>query len=887
MMPPRATVRLQFHAAFTLTDALALVDYFAGLGISHIYASPLTRARAGSTHGYDIIDPTLISPELGGEAALRQLVRELRGAGMGLILDIVPNHMAASAANPWWWDVLTWGRGSRYATYFDIDWNSPDPTLRGKLLAPFLGEPYGAALAAGHLRLHFDPRRAGFEVRYFDNPFPITPDSIEPGPHSAGAIQAILAAHNGPDAASRERLHRLLERQHYRLAWWRTAAEAINWRRFFEINELAGVRVEEPVVFEAVHALVLRLYAQGLIDGVRIDHIDGLSDPRRYCRDLRARLAALTSSRAATLRQPPYILVEKILAEEEQLESGWEVDGTTGYDFMDQLGALLHDENSAAALTQDWQAVSGSRHPFAWEAIAARRQLLERHFAGELDGLARALHRLARLDRLTRDWELAAIRRVVSALLLAFPVYRSYADRDGRHGADIVFFQQASRAAAHELPDDEHALLEQIGQWLGGEAPQAQRCVTQRAARLDAIRRFQQLTAPLMAKSVEDTAGFRYGRLLSRNEVGSNPDTFALAPEAFHRYAAERARRFPQALLATATHDHKRGEDARARLAALSELPALWRGLAGRWLAKERDAPHPVDQYMLFQTLIAAWPPGLAADDAHGVAALAQRVGAWQTKALREGKQRSSWFAPCAAYENRCQAYLDARLREPAFLDELAACVAQLAPLAALKGLAQCLLRMTLPGVPDLYQGTEFWDFSLTDPDNRRPVEYASRMAALLEPADLHTLLMHWQDGRIKQALIRRVLCYRREHPMVFARGDYRPLALEGAGARHALAFARHHGGDTVVVVVPRLCPGLADAPGSPAGALPRIPADWWGDTTLVLPEAMSTAPLRNLFDGTPLAVATRRPALGQILSSFPLALFGAPAPQGELHGNR
>lgn len=918
MTIPRATVRLQFHEAFTLNDAIPLVDYFSELGISHVYASPLTVARAGSTHGYDTIDYSQISPVLGGEDALRRLVQKLRSVDMGLILDIVPNHMASSSANAWWWDVLEWGRNSRYASFFDVDWESQDPRLRGKLLAPFLGNAYGTELKEGHIRLHFNEERGAFEISYFDNRFPLTPLSytniFAAAPRSArlvalirvfGAleeasevhhreaasqvlreaasvpetradIETAIQAHDARYPQGRERLHRLLERQHYRLTWWRNAAEEMNWRRFFEISDLVGLRVEQQPVFDASHELVLRLYGEGLIDGVRIDHVDGLTDPQKYCLNLRASLGSLTSKRPAHLQSPPYILVEKILGPGENLDSQWRVDGTTGYDFMSEVGAVLHDERGEEELTRLWETISGDRSAFHDIVLDARRMLLSRHFAGELENLSRSIYRIGQFELETRDWSLPAIRRVMTELLVAFPVYRTYASVSGRTEHDERYFSSARSDAAARLQADDRKLLDVIADWLGGTAPYTLEPGEKRDARLEAIRRFQQLTAPLAAKSVEDTGFFRYGRLLSRNEVGAEPSQFAIDAQAFHDLARHRAQHFPHAMLATATHDHKRGEDARMRLAVLSEIPTAWGSMAGNWLDRSEDAPHPVDQYMLFQTLVAAWPAELAPEDRDGVAELRERVSAWQMKSLREGKLRSSWFSPDAQYEERCAAFLTSRLDNAGFLAELSTFVGRIGPAAALKSLSQCLLRMTAPGVPDLYQGTELWDFSLTDPDNRRPVDFDARLHALESLLSPQDLVQNWRTGQIKQAVVRHVLQYRKAHADLFATGSYQPLSVTGPGERHVIAYARQLQDRCVLVIVPRLCGGLPDASGSEPLATPLIPAADWGNTEIILPDALAGKALHSVLDGKVIDAPSNRLALREALSLFPVAMLYA-----------
>jgi (1->4)-alpha-D-glucan 1-alpha-D-glucosylmutase len=900
MTVPRATLRLQFHRGFTFDDARAHVGYFAALGVSHLYASPVTTAEPGSTHGYDTVDYGEVSAECGGEAALVRLVHTLRECGMGLIVDVVPNHMGVgSAHNAWWLDILEWGRHSAYARYFDVDWHSPDPALRAKVLLPYLGAQYGDELAAGRIALDFAAQTAHFRVAYGPHVAPVCPTDyaaiLQGANHPAlnalaerfaglttqpddqlraaearamlrefaaqggqPAIDAALAAYAPGDASSRERLHRLLERQHFRLAWWRTASDEINWRRFFDIGTLAGMRVERPEVFEATHALIFRLYAQGLIDGVRIDHVDGLAEPREYCQRLRQRLGELRAGE-------PYLVVEKILARGEPLRDDWRVDGTTGYDFMNDVGALLHDPAGAEPLAHAWAELSGRSAAFADEAHRARRQILAENLAAEHDRVARALHRIARDSLATRDFTYTALRRVVGELAVHFPVYRIYPHNGVRSAADRLAFDSALQAARHALSAADHPVLAQVDAWLGGSVPDEPATAHDaagsavghaRATRRGAQALFSQLTVPLAAKAIEDTACYRYGRLLSRNEVGADPGEFALSPAAFHAANAERARRHPHAMLATATHDHKRGEDARARLAVLSERAHEWIATLRAWSTlnaphrrgADRDGPHwapgPAAEAMLYQTLVGHWPPELAPDDAAGVEAFAGRVAQWQLKALREAKLRTQWFAPDEAYEQACRDFLFdilAPQRRDGFLHELAALVASIGPAGALNGLQQTVLRLTAPGVPDLYQGTELWDFSLVDPDNRRPVGFAQRSAWLTDapPSDY---LATWQNGRVKLAVIQRLLALRAHLPELFRDGAYLPLTITGTHAAHALAFARRDAHAWVVVIVTRLAAGL---PGGRDGA-PHVDPAHWGDTAVELPDGLHA---RSLFD--------------------------------------
>jgi len=876
---PRATARLQFFSGFTLDDAVPLVPYFAALGISHLYASPLLKARPGSTHCYDIVDHNEINPELGGEPALRRLVAALRAHDMGLLLDIVPNHMGVGGAdNAWWLDVLEWGHASRYAEFFDIDWNPPDATLHNKLLAPFLGAAYGEALANGELKLKCKDTGALY-IQYHEHHFPISARTAAIVLHAdplfndvshAFADAAKLTNRNNAHAALQKaktllaqilttedaqsaligvldrfdaetpdgarRLHELLERQNYRLAWWRAAADEINWRRFFDINTLAGVRVEIPRVFDATHEFILNLYAAGLIDGVRIDHIDGLADPRGYARKLRRAMETAGAKRPQKMPQgAPYIVVEKILNGRERLPPDWQTDGTTGYDFMDQVAAVLHDPDGEAPLTWLWTNATARPATFEAEEEPARRQILADNLASELNATAAALHRIARRELTTRDYTLTAIRRALTEILVHFPVYRIYAGQAGRSEIDGQVMDRALAGARRNFRAADRALLEIVRHWLSEEPPRAVAAGPRRAERLRAQVRFQQLSAPTAAKSVEDTAFYRFGRLLSRNEVGSNPGTFAITPAAFHASALERGKKLPGALLATATHDHKRGEDTRARLAVLSEIPAEWETALNRWLRlnaiiRAADGPNPADEIMLYQTLVAAWPLGLTADNTTGLADFADRVATWQTKSLREAKLVSEWAAPNETYEAAYRQFLTDTL-DPSrpVLPEIIAFAERIGPAGAINGLAQTLLRLTSPGVPDLYQGTEYWDQSLVDPDNRRPVDFPARAASLAAARPPAALLADWRTGAVKQAIIARALALRARNPALFAKGDYIKLDAEGPAADHILAFARTHKRRTTITAVTRLAANLvADTP--------NLPPEAWADTTLTLP---------------------------------------------------
>ncbi|WBH17087.1 malto-oligosyltrehalose synthase [Sphingomonas radiodurans] len=737
-MIPRATYRLQFHAGFTFADAEALVPYLDQLGISHIYASPITVAAPRSTHGYDVVDPTRINPELGGEGAFRSLVAALRARDMGVIIDIVPNHMGvATGTNAWWNDVLRHGKGSRYADVFDIDWSRP-------ILLPVLGTSLREALANGAVTVEQHDGQWSI-VAYGEHRFPIRDED-----------QAHASTHD---------LKSLLERQNYRLAWWRTANDELNWRRFFTINELAGVRAEDPAVFDLTHALYFRLHDEGLIDGVRVDHVDGLTDPAAYCRRLRARLG-----------DDAWIVVEKILGPGEALPRDWGVDGTSGYDFMEQASAVLHDPASAAPLGQLWHELSGRPADLGPEELLARQQLLAWQFTGQLEACVAAFVTLAASTPDASGITPAMLRRAIERLLWVFPVYRTYGTGSAAPASDEPIRAEARRRVTPHVPPGEGAVVNLIFAWLAGTDPGDPTLAS------EAVRRFQQLSAPIAAKALEDTAFYRYGRLLSRNDVGFDAAWMSLSIADFHAAMQERAAHWPAAMLTTATHDHKRGEDSRARLAVLSAIPDRWREEVARWEAIADPLSAGIDRgdrYMLFQSLLGAWPD--APDDA-----FAMRIAGWQTKALREAKLRSSWEAPDEAYEQRCNDLAKSLIKNSAFCAAIGDFLVEIWSVAMRNSLAAVCLRYTVTGIPDLYQGCECEDLTLVDPDNRRPIDFHANESALADPP-------------AKMRLIRDLLALRREHPTLFTAGSYEP-ANSSKGS--IMAFERRLDGRTLRVAV-------------------------------------------------------------------------------------
>ncbi|MCU1781008.1 malto-oligosyltrehalose synthase [Pseudomonas sp. 14P_5.3_Bac1] len=913
-LPLRATQRLQFHKGFTLDDAVPLVPYFAQLGISHLYASPILSARAGSMHGYDVVDPTTVNPELGGEPALRRLVAALREHQMGLILDIVSNHMAVGGAdNPWWLDLLEWGRLSPYSEFFDIQWHSPDPLLKGQLLMPFLGSDYGEALQTGTLTLHFDAEHGAFYVEHYEHRFPICPrdyalilgadEPLRPlaerfsalacqddAYHEAAwlkqalaeratesdvrqAIEQRLGEFDARQPEGFNRLHQLLEEQVYRLASWRTAADDINWRRFFDVNELGGLRVERKAVFEATHGKIFELISEGLIDGLRIDHIDGLADPRGYCRKLRRRVDSLAPERHLP------IFVEKILGEGETLREDWNVDGTTGYEFMNQLSLLQHDPQGFEPLAELWTRHSGRPAAFIEEAWLARQQILNGSLAGDFESVAQALLQVARDDVMTRDLTLGAIRRALQELIVHFPVYRTYISARGRSENDDVFFLQALAGARSTLSEGDWPVLDHLEKWLGGQPWRHRPIGRERKILKHACVRFQQLTSPAAAKAVEDTAFYRSAVLLSRNDVGFSTEQFSAPVAAFHTVNQQRLQTFPDNLLATATHDHKRGEDTRARLAVLSECAPWyveqvehWRTLAAP-LREDANSPSAGDELILYQVLLGSWPLDLHLD----VENYQQRLWQWQQKALREAKLQSSWSAPNEAYEQGVEAFLSRLLLSEAgsaLRTALGNAAHAIAAAGAVNSLAQSLLRITVPGVPDLYQGDEFWDFSLVDPDNRRPVDFSARQQALNTPPDIPELLSNWRDGRVKQALIAQVLALRKANPDIFRSGRYTPLEVTGTHAEHVVAFCREHEGKRLLVVVPRWPHRLLEN-----GERPHINAQVWGDTRVKLPFAATTQNWKGLFH-TGAVTPNKELLISAALGDFPVNVFINPDDQ-------
>jgi (1->4)-alpha-D-glucan 1-alpha-D-glucosylmutase len=946
---PRATYRLQFNRSFTFRDAAAVVPYLAELGVSDLYASPYLQARPGSMHGYDITNHEALNPEIGTEADHLRLSGLLREHGLGHLLDIVPNHMGiAAGSNPWWMNVLENGPASPFARYFDVDWNPRTPELAGKVLLPVLGDQYGRVLEAGELKLVYEDGQ--FRADYFDHWFPVAPgstaavlrealahvklagdhpDRMELGsivtalehlpprrstdpesiaqrdrerivtrrrlralysasPEVRAALDAAVRVFNGVvgDPRSFDRLDALLSDQAYRLAFWRVAAEEINYRRFFDVNDLAGVRVEIPQVFHDTHRLILRLVREGHVTGLRIDHPDGLFDPRGYLRELQRETVGIEA------RERFYVLVEKILTGDEALPADWPVAGTVGYEFLNRVNGLFVDPANADRMDELYHRFARNRWKFRDLVYERKILILRSSLVSELTVLASTLNRLSNENRCYRDFTWGALRDGLRELVACFPVYRTYVDAHA--GAvsddDRRYVDHAVRTAKRRNPDVNSTLFDFLHdvlllRWPDELGPEAR----EEHARF--VMKFQQLTGPVMAKGVEDTSFYLYNRLVSLNEVGGEPDRFGWTPDEFHASNLERAERWPHAMSASSTHDTKRSEDVRARINVLSEIPDLWGERVARWA--ELNATHKLpegdgvvpdanDEYLLYQTLVGAWPFGATSDQEHED--FMARVQAYMEKATREAKNHTSWINPNPVYDEGLKAFVAAVLRpaDNPFLDDLRHFHPPVARLGMLNSLAQTLVKLTSPGVPDVYQGQEIWDLSLVDPDNRRPVDFDLRRSLLagittaLEETErrlvARSLVEEWEDGRVKLYVTQTALRVRQAFPDLFADGEYLPLSADGDCADHVVAFARRHEGAAVVTVVPRLVATLTRGNDF---ALPD--AKQWRGTHLVLPPELAGRYL-NRFTGEEITTRSRgghaELELRSAFSDFPVALL-------------
>jgi (1->4)-alpha-D-glucan 1-alpha-D-glucosylmutase len=934
---PVATYRLQFNARFTFRDALGVIDYLDGLGISDCYSSSYLCAVPGSGHGYDVADPTRLNPEIGTDEEYWTWIRALKSRRMGHVIDIVPNHMGiAKSANPWWLDVLENGPSSRYARFFDIEWHPIKDELADKLLIPVLGDQYGATLERGELRLTYAD--GAFTVEYYDNRLPVAPDTfpmiLAPGldawtSEHAGDLDAtdveelwsiVTAAGNLPSRSAREAsqvairarekevvkrrlaavlnrsaslaryvgavldgyngragqprsfdvLDQLLNAQSYRLAHWRVASEEINYRRFFDVNQLAALRMEDPAVFDDVHRFVFELFRRGAATGFRIDHVDGLFAPGEYLQ----RLQEVGNGRL-------FIVVEKILAPGEALPTEWPVHGTTGYEFAAAVNGLFVEGRNARAMDAIYSRfIHERRDPLTFDDLAyhSKKQVMHETMSGDINSLGHQLNRFSERNRHFRDFTLYSLISTLKEVIACFPVYRTYVSGDGPiREADRRYIAHAVRRAKQRAPGVTGLVFDFVEQLLLRQTQVATDDECHERARF--IGKFQQITSPVAAKGIEDTALYVYNRLLSLNEVGSDPTRFGHHPAEVHSWMAERQRQWPSALSATATHDTKRGEDVRARLNVLSELPDEWKTAVTKWRALNRrfkcdidglTAPDPNEEYFIYQTLVGAWP-----FESRDEAAFHERMKQYMIKALREAKVHSSWLRPDENYEAAVLRFIDAILdpRRP-FLDAFRPFQSRVAEAGIYNSLSQLAIKIGAPGVPDFYQGTELWDMSLVDPDNRRPVDYTRRKAlhADISPSDpsvAESLLQHRLDGRVKLMAIARGLSVRRQMPALFERGDYIPLPTTGAHRERLFAFARVLDADAVVVCVPRLVAMLPRPENQPP-----VGAHVWEDTQIDVRALPDIAAMRDAFTEATTYVENGLLDVGAVLGRFPVAML-------------
>lgn len=875
---PLATYRLQLRPDFGFEQAARIVPYLARLGISHIYLSPCFLSTSGSEHGYDVVDPGQVDNELGGEAAYLNLCRTLKQAGVGQVLDIVPDHMAiVGDQNPWWWDVIKNGPSSRFARFFDVDWAASEERWPDKVMLPVLGDHYGRVLEAGELQLKH--HNGVFVICYHEHSFPLDPSSLGgllsgPGKATGSELLGFIAESSNrlprPDIRNSilaDRRYReemviqqlltrlcdedrnvaaaidaevdryntdpdlldgLIDKQNYRLAFWRTASQDLGYRRFSDINELAGLRVEEEDVFRAIHALPADWVMEGRVQGLRIDHPDGLRDPYHYFKRLRQTCPDI------------WILAEKILGRGESLPNNWPIAGTTGYDFLNLVGGLFVDPGGEEPLSRLLEEITGDEADFPTLVLDCKEQVLRELLASELNRLTSLFIEICEQHRRHRDYTREDLYNVLLAVVTCFPVYRSYVNSEERcvSDTDRHYIQQAIARARIRQPELDLELFGFLQELLLLQRPGDRE--TELALRL------QQLTGSAMAKGMEDTAFYRYFRLVSLNEVGGDPDHFGVTPDEFHRRCRQALASWPRSMLATATHDTKRGEDVRARLMLLSEISEHWGAAVRRWMHRNQrhrrqDLLDPATEYLIYQTLVGTWPIDKS------------RMCSYMEKAVREAKQHTSWIRPHADYESTVHDFVTGILGDDVFCADLEDFLAPLQRAGQINGLSQTLLKCTAPGVPDIYQGTELWEHSLVDPDNRRPVDFEARTALLRELPDLDCdqIMARAHQGLPKLWVIHQALQLRRRMPETFgAEGTYSPLEAVGSKAEHVVAFSR---GNSALTLVPRLIIGLDDN---------------WGDTSIQVPAGH----WHNLLTGE--SVNGGDVAIATILARFPVALL-------------
>ncbi|HKR54650.1 MAG TPA: malto-oligosyltrehalose synthase [Chthoniobacterales bacterium] len=937
---PIATYRLQFNKNFTFRQAREIVPYLDQLGISHAYASPYFQAGAESIHGYDIIDHNQLNTAIGSREDYDAWVAELNSRGMGQIVDFVPNHMGINdPQNVWWQDVLENGPSSLYAPYFDIDWRPLKTDLQDKVLLPILGDQYGRVLERGELRVRFDA--GSFSLNYFDHVFPIAPGTYRfilelalenlaefrdedfyaelqsirtaleylprrtetdperikerarekeiikkrlerrcaEAPPVLRAIEKAVETINGHvgNPRSFDRLDELLNAQSYRLAFWRVAAEEINYRRFFDVNDLAAIRVELPEVFDAAHKLLFELVASGAISGLRIDHPDGLYRPLEYFEKLQLRCAKALRIPLPKDGRAIYLVVEKILSGDEQLPKNWPVHGTTGYDFANQVAGVLVDHEAEGAITKIFKRFIGHSLHFGHLVYAKKRLVMRISLANEINVLGSMVDRLSEQNRWFRDYTLEALARAVRETIACFPVYRTYLE-PGKPVSpeDRAVIERAVAAAKRRNPAIEESVFNFLRDLLLFRFPE-NLDEEQRATHAQFVLKFQQFTGPIMAKGLEDTVFYIYNRLAALNEVGGEPQFFGLTVEAFHQRNQQRRRDWPDSLLATSTHDTKRTEDVRARMLAISEVPQLWGRSLQRWRTANRrfkkqiddaEAPDAGEEYLLYQTLLGDWPVNVDGVPAPSVSTeFVSRIQGYMAKALKEAKLNTSWIQPNENWDNAMMDFV-ARILETSprnkFLPAFLPVAEEIARLGAVNSLAQITIKFTAPGVPDIYQGTELWDDSLVDPDNRRPVDYARRCEMLKEVEHVHPgdLMRCWPDGRIKLRLTQRLLQLRRDNAELFREGNYEPINFGGAFADCAIGFVRRDQDRAIVVIVPRL---------SSRVGFPPV-GERWQDTHANLASGLSG--LRDVFRDREVRAENSQLKLSEAMSQLPFAVF-------------
>jgi len=982
---PVSTYRLQLNRELTFRQAAQVAPYLARLGVTHLYASPYLKASPGSVHGYDVVDHQSLNPEIGGEADHGLLCAALERAGLGQVMDVVPNHMGIERGNALWADVLENGPSSLYAGTFDIDWEPIKAELKDKVLLPILGDQFGRVLERGELKLRYEG--GALSVRYFDHAFPLAPRQYGrvlgmrlealaaqlPADHPdllelqsvltaishlpartetdrarvlerrrekevikrrlhalwerSGAVRAHLEENirllNGDpeDPASFDALDALLNGCCYRLADWRVAGEEINYRRFFDVNGLAAIRVEDPEVFQEAHALVFRLLEEGKVHGLRIDHPDGLFDPTGYFLDLQERHFLLRARRRVKglpweevegllqdlyraevraqedhpLRKALFVVVEKIQGGKERIPGAWAVHGTVGYRFANAVTGVFVDRDAERELTDCYHRFVGHAPDYEELVAEKKRLVLEMSMSSEVNVLARELNRISELSRLTRDFTLNSLRRALVELIARFPVYRTYVDGwrevDER---DAQYVRWAVARAKRHDPASNASIYDFLQDVLLKRYP-PRATEAERAMMLRFAMRLQQVTGPAMAKGLEDTAFYVYHRLTSLNEVGGEPERFGTTVATFHLRNQERAEQWPSSLLCTSTHDTKRSEDVRARIDVLSEVPRPWSRLVRRWsrlnarhrtqLADGSWAPDPNDEYLYYQTLVGAWPMGARLAD-EALRSFRDRLVAYMTKAVKEAKVHTSWVNPDPAYEAAVTAFVERTVdpaRARAFFEDAERFKRSIERAGQHNALGQVLLKLASPGVADVYQGCELWDLSLVDPDNRRKVDFAQR-ERLLSELDAaaakdrlrlcRELASAMDDGRVKLFLTAEGLRLRRRRAALFRHGDYLPLDVQGPAQARAIAFARRHGSAWVVAAVPRLTHRLV--------ARGRSLGEGYRETTLALPEDLAQVQLRSVFTGKRVRVRKGKLApvidLGELFADFPVALLEAPA---------